>query len=180
METEKFYTSYPFRTVFLSNLFSLLIYGSGLLIMIRAGWIAAIIFAAFILSLEIRLISRHCVNCYYWGKICGFGKGWVSSLFFKKGDPVRFCQNSFSWKDMIPDLLVSLIPLVAGIILLIIHFSFVVLFALVVLVALSSVGNGFIRGSLTCKFCKQREIGCPAEELFRKGKESKNPEKIRP
>ncbi|MFH1684097.1 MAG: hypothetical protein ABIA67_04360 [Candidatus Margulisiibacteriota bacterium] len=27
---------------------------------------------------------------------------------------------------------------------------------------------GYLRGSLACKFCKQRELGCPAEQLFSK------------
>jgi hypothetical protein len=69
---------------------------------------------------------------------------------------------------MIPDLLVTLVPLIIGIILLIIKFDFILLFAAILLVVLTTSGNGFIRGSLTCKYCKQREIGCPAEKLFSK------------
>jgi hypothetical protein len=38
--------------------------------------------------------------------------------------------------------------------------------ALAVLIALSFVGNAVLRGSFACKYCKQREIGCPAEKLF--------------
>jgi hypothetical protein len=37
---------------------------------------------------------------------------------------------------------------------------------LVVLVFLSLAGNAIIRGSFACKYCRQREIGCPAEKLF--------------
>jgi hypothetical protein len=33
---------------------------------------------------------------------------------------------------------------------------------------LACVGNGFIRVSLACKFCRQRELGFPAEQLFDK------------
>jgi hypothetical protein len=168
METIKTFDKFPAWIIFLSNLFSLLIYSCGLIIMIQLGWIVAIFYLAFVLSLEIRVISKHCVNCFYWGKLCGFGKGWISSLFFKKGDPVKFCEKNFSWKDMIPDLLVSLIPLMTGIAFLIIRFSFITLFAVVILIALTTIGNGFIRESLTCRYCRQRELGCPAEELFRK------------
>jgi hypothetical protein len=35
---------------------------------------------------------------------------------------------------------------------------------------LTFIGNGLVRGSLACKYCKQREIGCPAEQLFNKKK----------
>jgi hypothetical protein len=27
-----------------------------------------------------------------------------------------------------------------------------------------------VRGQLACKYCKQRELGCPAEQLFSKTK----------
>jgi len=35
---------------------------------------------------------------------------------------------------------------------------------------LFSVGNSYVRGSLACKFCRQRQLGCPAEKMFRQGK----------
>jgi hypothetical protein len=168
MQTTKTYNNFPIWTVILSNLFSILIYSSGFIITLRLGWIAAVLYLAFILALEYRLISRHCVNCYYWGKTCGFGKGRLSSLFFKRGDPSKFCEKQMSWKAMIPDLLVSLIPLLIGILLMIIEFDFILLFAAIILIALTTVGNAFIRGNLTCRYCKQRELGCPAEKLFSK------------
>jgi hypothetical protein len=168
MEILKTYEKYSTRIVVLSNAVALLIYLSGFVILFSLNWIAAIFYLAFILALEYRLLGKHCVNCYYWGKTCGFGKGRLSSLFFRKGDPSRFCENSFTWKDMIPDLLVSLIPLITAAVLLIIRFNFIILFAAIILVGLTTIGNGYIRGNLTCKYCKQREIGCPAEQLFSK------------
>jgi hypothetical protein len=50
----------------------------------------------------------------------------------------------------------------------IIKFDFTLLFAAIILIVLTTVGNGFIRGKLTCRYCKQRELGCPAEKLFSK------------
>jgi len=44
----------------------------------------------------------------------------------------------------------------------------IVLFALLLLIVLSTTGNAFIRGTFTCKYCKQRDLGCPAEQLFNK------------
>lgn len=150
----------------LSNFVSLAIYGLGFFIISQVGWIAVILFLAFILTLEYKVVSKHCIDCYYFGRICGFGRGKLSSLLFKKGDPSKFCDRKMSWKDMIPDLLVSLVPLVTAIILMIIKFNILLLASVLLLIAFATVGNGFIRGSLTCKYCGQRELGCPAEKLF--------------
>jgi hypothetical protein len=170
MKTTQTYDNFPVWIVMLSNLVSILIYSSGFFITLRLGWIAAILYLVFILAFEYRLISKHCVNCYYWGMTCGFGKGRFSALFFKRGDPAKFCNNDMSWKDMIPDLLISLVPFIIGIILMIIKFDFTLLFAASILIVLTTMGNGFIRGNLTCRYCKQRDLGCPAEKLFNKDK----------
>ena len=168
METAKTYDNFPVWIVFLSSLFSLLIYLSGIIITFSLSWIVAVLYLVFILALEYRLLSKHCVNCYYYGRTCGFGKGRLSSLLFKRGDPSKFCEKSFRWQDMIPDLLVSLIPLLIAIALMIVKFNLLILLATIIMISLTTIGNGFIRGNLTCKYCKQREIGCPAEQLFSK------------
>jgi hypothetical protein len=67
---------------------------------------------------------------------------------------------------MIPDMLVSAIPVVTCIVLLIVRFDLRLLFALLILILMTTMGNSFIRGRLACKYCKQREYGCPAEKLF--------------
>ena len=92
----------------------------------------------------------------------------ISSLFFKKGNSHKFIKDKITWKDILPDFLVSIIPMVVGMVLLILKFNWLILSLIILLVILTSVGNGFVRGSLACKFCKQREIGCPAEQLFNK------------
>ncbi|MGC9363291.1 MAG: hypothetical protein ACP5FZ_01840 [Fidelibacterota bacterium] len=45
-----------------------------------------------------------------------------------------------------------------------------ILAALIVIILLASTGNSFVRGSLICKYCRQRALGCPAEKLFEKKK----------
>ena len=170
METSKTYENYPIRIVIQSNVVAFGIYVLGFIITYHLGWIPAILYLGFIVALEFRLLRYSCTNCYYWGKTCAFGQGRLSALFFKKGDPLKFCNNVITWKSMIPDLLVSLIPLAFGIILLIIKFEPIILFSLIVLVALTTAGNGYIRGTLACRSCKQRELGCPADKLFKKDK----------
>jgi hypothetical protein len=51
----------------------------------------------------------------------------------------------------------------------IINFHWILPVMLVSLILLTSVGNSFIRGYRACKYCRQRELGCPAEKLFNKG-----------
>lgn len=172
MEAIKRYENYPARIVIMSNIVSLGIYGFGFFIIQKTGWIFAGAYLLYILLFEYRLIRYHCTRCYYWGKICGFGRGKLSSWFFKKGDISKFSMKDMSWKDMIPDILISLIPLVTGIVLLIIQFDILLLSAILIIILLTTIGNGYIRGSLTCKYCKQQELGCPADLMFNKNKQS--------
>lgn len=166
MEPLKTYENFPFWIVVITNLFSLSIYCLGFFVMLNVYWIVAVLYLLFALFLEFRVVKNHCIDCFYYGKTCGFGKGRISSLFFKKGDQSRFCSMNITWKDMIPDFLVPLIPVITGIVLLIIKFNYLILIAIIILLILTTIGNSFIRGSLTCKYCKQREVGCPADKLF--------------
>ncbi len=169
MEKKRCYENYPFWIILISNLVSILIYVLGGYITYQLGalWLALYVF--YILILEFNLIKNHCTNCYYYGKRCAFGQGKLSALFFKKGDTKKF-NHPMTWKAILPDFLVSLIPIVVGIILLIIHFNLWILLSVILLFILSSMGNSFVRGSLACKYCKQRKLGCPAEKLFKKKK----------
>ncbi len=162
--------NYPFWIVVVSNLLSLSIYGLGFSIMLKAHWILSVLYLVYIAILEFRLLKNSCVDCYYWGKVCGFGKGRISSLLFRKGDISNFCTHEISWKDMIPDILVPLIPFITGIVLLFAGFDIFLLSSMILLALLASSGNGFIRTKLTCRYCKQKESGCPADILFNKNK----------
>ena len=161
---------YPARIVVISNLVSLLIYGIGVYILYQFSLIWAIIYILFILLLEFRLLGRHCVDCYYYGKTCAFGKGYLSSLLFPRGNQEQFNQKKITWKDIVPDFLVFLVPILAGILLLTQVFSWIVLSLIIALFVLGFFGNALVRGQLACRYCKQREIGCPAEQLFNKTK----------
>lgn len=160
--------NYPLAIVIGSNLLSLLIYGIGVFILLQFSIIWVIGYLVFILLLEFRLLSSHCVDCYYYGKTCAFGKGRLSSLFFWKGNPEKFSHMNVTWKDIVPDFLTFMIPILAGILLMILNFSWTVLILVIALFLLGFLGNAFVRGRLACRYCKQRELGCPAEQLFGK------------
>ena len=168
MQKEKFFENYPAWIVALSNLNSVLIYLCGALIIYKIGLIWLVLYLLFILLLEYRLISKHCIDCYYYGKTCAFGKGKLSALLCKKGDSKKFVKTSVTWKDILIDFMVSLIPIIIGICLLVVAFDLSTLFLIVVLLILTFAGNAFGRGNLACKHCKQRKQGCPALKLFEK------------
>ena len=162
--------SYPIRTVILSNLLSLSIYGIGAFILASLFVWLIIPYLLYVLWLEARVLKRSCVDCYYYGKVCAFGKGKLCALFFKKGNPQNFAADKITWVQLLPDFLVSLIPIAVGIFIVVTDFSALFLALLLILIALSFGGNAIVRGSFACKYCKQREIGCPAEKLFGKEK----------
>ena len=168
MQKEKTFENFPVWIPLLSTVFSLSIYAAGFYIFLQLGIPFAILYVLFCLWIEIRLLRKSCVNCYYYGKTCGLGKGKVCALLFKKGSLEKFARKEISWKDLIPDFMVLILPLIGGIIVLIRDFTWLILGLMVILVVLSTVGNAFIRGSLACKYCKHRELGCPAEQLFNK------------
>ena len=170
MLPSKTYENFPAGIVMVSDSVTVLLWAAGFIIMLKFSPIAGFVYLAYLLVLEYRLLSRHCVNCWYYGKTCGFGQGRLSAILFKKGNPERFCAGSFTWKDMVPDLMVSMVPVITGIALIAVKFDLLVLVALVLLILLTTVGNSMVRGNFACKYCRQREHGCPAEKLFSKEK----------
>jgi len=170
MEQMKTYENYPCSIMIISNLVSIAIYLTGAFIIYQLGIIWLILYIIYIFGLEIRLMKKSCVNCYYYGKYCAFGKGKLSAIFFKKGSPEEFFNGKITWRDILPDFIVSIIPIAVGIVLLILNFDWLILSLIILIVILTSAGNSFIRGNLACKFCKQLEIGCSAEKFFNKGK----------
>jgi di/tricarboxylate transporter len=157
---------YPLWIVVVANLVPLVMYGIGVYIFLRFSvwWVVA--YLLFILLLEFRLISGHCTDCYYYGKTCAFGKGRLSARLFKKGCPERFSAMEITWKDIVPGFLLFLLPVIAGIWLLVKGFSWTVLVLVIAILLLGFAGNALVRGGLACRYCMQRKAGCPAERLF--------------
>jgi hypothetical protein len=170
------YEDFPLHLVLICITFNLIVYGIGAYLTVQFGIVFMGTYLLFCLWMEARVLVHGCRDCAYYGKWCAFGRGKLCSLLFKPGDPERFNTRTISWRDMLPDLLVALVPFLAGVILLFRDFSWIVLVLVLALVAHSTVGNGFIRGGIACKYCRQRELGCPAERLFdkRAGKTGEN------
>lgn len=167
MNHSQTYEHFPVWIVLVCNLASWSIYAIGAYILATL-WIWLLIpYLLYLLWLEIKLLRTGCVDCVYYGKTCAFGRGRLCALAFKQGDPQRFAAREISWSEVLPDLLVSMLPMIGGIALLILTgWDWLIAGLLLLLIALAFAGTGFVRGSLACKYCKQREIGCPACELF--------------
>jgi hypothetical protein len=160
------YERFPTWIVLVSSGVSIAIYALGAAILGGLSIYVSVLYVLYCAWVEAGVLRGSCVHCYYYGKLCGLGKGKLCAWLFRKGDPQRFVERSVSWRDVVPDMLVLAFPVAGGIILLVRQFAWPVLAMLVVLAVLSLAGNALIRGSLTCKYCKQRELGCPAQTLF--------------
>lgn len=167
MEESKTYENFPLWMPALASLITVSIYITGAMILAGFGIAISILYLLFCVGLEIRIMRRSCVNCYYYGKVCGIGKGRLAALLFKQGDAKKFAQDVISWTDLLPDFMVFLVPALGAAILMVRHFAWSIATLLVVLIVLAFGGNGAVRSSFACKYCKQRELGCPAEKLFR-------------
>jgi len=169
MQNQRSYENFPIWIPSVSCALSLAIYVLGTYIFLQLGLVFAVLYVLFCVWVEFRILKESCANCHYHGKTCGLGRGNLCALIFKKGNTDKFSEREISWKDIAPDFLVFILPLVGGIIYLIRDFALLILALLVLLTILSLGGNALMRGALVCKHCKQRELGCPAEQLFSKG-----------
>jgi hypothetical protein len=169
VETIRSYENFPARLIVAAVLVNVSIYTVGAFILAGFGIMMMALYILFCLGNEFHVMKTSCVDCYYYGKWCAFGKGKAAALLFKQGDPRRFLTKSISWKELMPDMLIVTFPLVGGTALLIRTFSWDTVIALAVLLILSFGGNYLIRSRIACGRCKQCELGCPAEQFFGKG-----------
>ena len=165
------YENFPLWMPLFAILISIIGYLLGAIILSGFGLLIVALYLIYCIFIELLVIFRSCKYCYYYGKICGLGKGKIAPLFVKHGKINKFVDRKISWFDLIPDFLVGIIPMVGGIIILIYDFSFIILGLIILLAIIFFGGTGYIRGSFACRYCKQKEFGCPAQEIFTKKKE---------
>lgn len=168
MDSIKPYENFSPSLVLFSVLVTVATYALGVSILSCFGIVPAALYLIYCLGVEIHVMKMSCVDCYYYGKWCAFGRGKVAPFLFRQGDPKRFASKCISWKELLPDMLVVLVPLVGGIALLVMRLSWSVTLMLAALLMLAFGGNYIVRSRIACRYCKQREIGCPAERFFGK------------
>ncbi|MGD9276634.1 MAG: hypothetical protein PVJ67_05660 [Candidatus Pacearchaeota archaeon] len=171
------YENYPWKNVLIYNLVTWSVYFAGLFLMFSVHLFAGVLFFVYILFIEYSVYKDGCRHCYYYGKRCVAGRGKIAPLFFKKGNPKKFCEKTLSFKDFIPSLLVAFIPMLAGIYLLIKDFSFLILGLTLWPLIVNFVGNPIVYGELACPHCRQGAKCCPACEYFKKNYEPRGKKK---
>ena len=87
---------------------------------------------------------------------------------FKKGDPRRFCEKQVTWKNLLPQIMVTVFPLIGGAYLLWTSFEWLILGLMLVPVIIWFLGNPLVYGKLACPHCRQGRICCPANDFFGK------------
>jgi hypothetical protein len=172
MADAKPYEKFPIWMPLIAILISILGYLIGAIILSGFGLLIVVVYLIYCIFVELLVIFRSCRDCYYYGKICGLGKGRIAPLFTKKGKNSNFVDRKISWYNIIPDFLVGIIPIFGGIIILLNDFSLLILVLIILLAIIFFGGTGIIRGSFACKYCKQKDIGCPAQEIFTKEKKN--------
>jgi len=167
----KVFENYPLWIVFITVLQNLIIYAAGAYLLFKIWLIWGIIYILYILFLEIYTRKEGCVSCCYYNKRCAFGRGKIAGLLFKKEDPQKFCKKQVTFLKLIPHILVFLIPVVAGVFLLIQSFNWIILILTLIPVFSWFVGNQLVYGKLACPHCAQGRICCPANAFFGKKNE---------
>lgn len=164
------YEDFPLWIPLIAVLVSVISYSIGAMILSGFGIIFALLYIIYCIFVELYVIFRSCKDCWYYGRICGLGKGKIAPLFVKKGDTKKFADRDISTIHLIPDFMVVIFPLIGGVVLLVLDFSFVLLGLLIILAIIFFSGTALIRGTFACKYCKQKDMGCPADEIFNKKK----------
>ena len=162
------YESYPAWVVIVSNLVTFSVYGAGLYLLYLVWPWLGLLFLIYLLWLEDSVLREGCVCCWYYGKACASGRGKLAPLLHKKGESKKFSEKDMSMKDMIPHFLVSIIPAITGVYLLIQSFDLLVLGLAAWPLIVTFLGNPIIYGKMSCPYCRQRKMGCPACEFFMK------------
>lgn len=168
MAKTKTFENYPSWMVLSYNLATFATYAAGAYILFQLGILFGALYLLFLFYLELSVYREGCVNCYYFGKVCIAGRGKIAPLFFKKGNPKKFCEKEMSFKDLVPQLLSVIIAEVVGIYLLLQSFSWLIVGVMAVPIIVWVFGNPIIYGKLACPHCKQGEICCPAKDYFSK------------
>lgn len=166
MEQIRTYDDFPVPMVLFAVVVSLSIYALGAVILAGFGPAMTALYLLFVVGNEVHIMKKSCVDCFYYDRWCAFGRGKLAALFFRQGDPARFPAKKISWTDLLPDMLVVMIPLGGGIALLAQGFTWGLALLMAAFLGLALGGNYVVRSRVACRYCRQREIGCPAEQLF--------------
>ena len=150
---------YPLAIAILENSVWFSIYALGSVLFLQLETWTAGAFAAYcVLSMYLVIPKLICTHCSYFGSICHSGQGRIASLLFTKSDQTTFSAHFRSMTLAAP---VFLAPLIAGLALTLIRFSWQILGTTLVFGVLALWCSRMVTLRLGCPHCKQQPI-CPA------------------
>ena len=149
---------YPWTVPLLENAVWGGVYALGALILWRIHPVVAGAYLAYALACMYLLLPRLvCTSCSYFGRTCHSGQGRLAALLFAPRDQAEFARRFRSMRLAAP---VFLAPLLAGIVLLPLRFSWRLAAATVVFGVLALGCTRLVTKRLGCPRCRQRHV-CP-------------------
>ena len=162
------YEHYPMSTVVIFNLVTVINYLIGIYLLARVGLVWGVLFFLYVIAMEFMVYREGCVNCYYYGKRCMSGRGVIAKKLFRKGNPKVFEEKKVTWKNLLPQVMLTVFPLIGGGYLLWQGFEWLILVLMTIPILMWFVGNPLIYGKLACLHCRQGRKCCPANDFFGK------------
>jgi hypothetical protein len=158
------YDNYPWSTPLLENAVWLAVYALGFVIFsLLSAW-AALAYLGYSLVCMYLVIPRFiCTHCTYYGKTCHSGQGRLAALLFSKRETKRFGDYFKYMRFAAP---VFLAPIVSGLVLLIIHFSWERVGLAIAFGILALGCTRIVTLKLGCPHCNQRSV-CQAWQKSR-------------
>lgn len=162
------FEKYPVTTVITFWLVALLNFAIGIYLLSLINIIFSLLYVIYIVAIELSVYREGCVSCWYYGKRCSSGRGVIAPHFFKKDDSKKFCERQVTWKNMLPTMLVTVIPVAAGLYLLSMGFTYLLIGLTIIPILTWFIWNPLVYGKLACPHCRQGRICCPANAFFGK------------
>jgi hypothetical protein len=163
--------NYPIKIVCVSATLTIISYLLGTFVFYVLNPILGLIFFLLAVSTLIISLKLRCTNCYYLGKYCNFGLGKLAAILFKKGDSNEFSDPKKVITTAILSFGTMLLPIIAGIGLILFDFSLINLGLLIIYILFGIVPNFFVRGNF-CDKCMQGQLGCPSYDQMIKGRQN--------
>ncbi len=171
MKEPEAFDKYPVSTTIIFWMVGLLNIMIGIYLLSMINIILSVLFLAYVIIIELQVYREGCVSCWYYGKRCASGRGKIAPKLFRKQDPKRFCEKKVTWKNLLPTVLVTAIPVAAGIYVMFQAFTYLVLGLTIIPLLIWFIGSPLLYGKTVCPHCRQGRICCPANDFF--GKKAK-------
>jgi len=153
------YDNYPWTTPLIENAVWLAVYALGFVILSLLNPWAALAYLGYSLVCMYLVIPRFiCTHCTYYGKTCHSGQGRLAALLFSKRQTERFGDHFKCMRFAAP---VFLAPIVGGLALFIVHFSWEPVGLTIAFGILALGCTRIVTLRLGCPYCHQRSV-CPA------------------